>query len=162
MNKSSQSVIKLVISFAATFAAAGIGSLGMTGENTWQWYEQLNKPFFQPPDWLFGPVWTVLYISMAIAVFLVWQRGFDKKNVRAAMLLFAVQLILNSFWTVIFFGMQSTLGGLIEIFILLAAIVLTIIQFKKVSTAAAILMLPYLAWVIFATLLNCSIYILNR
>lgn len=162
MNKSSQSVIKLVISFAATFAAAGIGSLGMTGENTWQWYEQLNKPFFQPPDGLFGPVWTVLYVLMAIAVFLVWNNGFDKKNVRLAMLLFAVQLILNSFWTVIFFGLQSTLGGLIEIFILLAAILLTIIQFKKVSTTAMLLMLPYLAWVIFAALLNGSIYILNR
>ncbi len=162
MNKSLQAVVKLVVSLAATFLAAGIGSLGMAGEGTWGWYERLNKPFFQPPDWLFGPVWTVLYILMAVAVFLVWQKGFDKKAVRVAMSFFAIQLALNAFWTIIFFELNSILGGLIEIVILWAAIVVTTIQFKKVSTAASILMLPYLVWVSFAVLLNTFLYILNR
>jgi benzodiazapine receptor len=154
--------LRLIFCLAVTFIAAGIGSLGMKGEDTWQWYEQLNKPSFQPPDWLFGPIWTVLYILMAAAVFLVWQRGFDKKSVRIAMSFFAIQLALNACWTLIFFGLNSILGGLIEIIILWAAIVITTIQFKKVSTAASVLMLPYLVWVSFAGLLNTSLYILNR
>jgi benzodiazapine receptor len=154
--------LRLIFCLAVTFIAAGIGSLGMKGEDTWQWYEQLNKPSFQPPDWLFGPIWTVLYILMAAAVFLVWKRGFDKKSVRIAMSFFAIQLALNACWTLIFFGLNSILGGLIEIIILWAAIVITTIQFKKVSTAASVLMLPYLVWVSFAGLLNTSLYILNR
>jgi len=162
MNKSLLFIVKLVISLAITFLAAGIGSLGMTGDDTWRWYEQLNKPFFQPPGWLFGPVWTALYILMAVAVFLVWQKGFEKKAVRAAMSFFAIQLVLNAFWTIVFFGLGSIRGALVEIVVLLAAIVVTIIQFKKVSSLAAILMLPYLVWVSFAVLLNTSIYILNR
>lgn len=154
--------MRLIVSLAVTFAAAGIGSLGMQGEDTWQWYEQLSKPFFQPPDWLFGPVWTVLYILMTAAVFLVWQKGFDKKAVRTAMCFFAIQLALNACWTIIFFGLNSIIGALIEVTILWAAIVVTVVQFSKVSTAASVLMLPYFAWVSFAVLLNTAIYILNR
>lgn len=154
--------MRLIFCSAVTFIAAGIGSLGMTGDDTWQWYEQLNKPFFQPPDWLFGPVWTVLYTLMAVAVFLVWQKGFDKKSVRIAMSFFAIQLALNACWTIVFFGLNSIFGGLIEIIILWASIFVTVIQFKKVSTAAWVLMLPYLVWVSFAVLLNTSLYILNR
>jgi benzodiazapine receptor len=162
MNKKTQSILRLIFCLAVTFTAAGIGSLGMAGDDTWQWYERLNKPFFQPPDWLFGPVWTVLYILMAVAVFLVWQKGFDKKAVRVAMSFFAIQLALNAFWTIIFFGLGSILEALVEIVVLWAAIVVTTIQFKKASTAASILMLPYLVWVSFAVLLNAFLYILNR
>ena len=154
--------MRLIVSLVVTFIAAGIGSLGMLGNDIWQWYEQLNKPFFQPPDWLFGPVWTVLYVLMAIAVFLVWQKGFDKKSVRIAIIFFAIQLALNACWTIIFFSLNSILGGLIEVIILWTAIVVTIVQFRKVSTAASVLMLPYLLWVSFAGVLNTAIYILNH
>jgi len=156
-----QNILKLVACLCVTFLAAGIGSLGMAGEDTWQWYEQLNKPFFQPPDWLFGPVWTVLYTLMAVAAFLVWLKGFEKKAVRVALACFAVQLILNALWTPIFFGVRSILGGLIEIVLLLAAIIVAIVRFEKVSLPAALLMLPYLAWVSFAVLLNASLFALN-
>ncbi len=154
--------MRLVVSLGVTFIAAGIGSLGMAGEGTRQWYEQLNKPFFQPPDWLFGPVWMVLYTLMAVAAFLVWQKGLEKKAVRTALVFFAIQLILNALWTFIFFDLGSILGGLIEIVLLLAAITVTIIQFKKVSSLAAILMLPYLAWVGLATLLTAFLFALNH
>ena len=160
-NQKTRIIFRLIISLAVTFAAAGIGSLGMRGDDVWQWYKQLNKPFFQPPDWLFGPVWTVLYILMAVAVFFVWQKEGDKKAVRLAMIFFAIQLALNACWTIIFFGMNSILGGLIEIIILWTAIFITVIQFRKISTAAALLMLPYIAWVSFAVVLNASLFLLN-
>jgi len=157
-----QNILKLVACLCVTFLAAGIGSLGMAGEDTWQWYEQLNKPFFQPPDWLFGPVWTVLYTLMAVAAFFVWQKGIDKKPVRVAIACFAVQLVFNALWTLVFFGLHSILGGLIEIILLLAAIIVAIIRFKKVSSLAAIFMLPYFAWVGFAALLTAFLFALNR
>lgn len=162
MNKNLQTALRLIVCVAITFLAAGIGSLGMAGEATRQWYEQLNKPSFQPPDRLFGPVWTVLYALMAVAAFLIWQKGFEKRAVRVALGCFAVQLTLNALWTLVFFGLGSILGGLIEIVLLLAAIAVTSIQFKKVSSLAAILMIPYLAWVGFATLLTAFIFALNR
>lgn len=125
------------------------------------WYATLEKPFFSPPNWLFGPVWTLLYLLMSIAVYLVWKKKGQKKLVRKALILFCVQLFLNAIWTPLFFGLHSPLLGLIDIIVLLLFIVLTMIAFSKVSKLATYILIPYLLWVSFATLLNASLLLLN-
>lgn len=157
-----KSVIRFIVSFAAVVSVSALSSLTMRSEATWDWYNQLNKPSFMPPGWLFGPVWTILYILMATAAFLVWQRGFQDKKVKTALGLFLVQLILNGLWTPIFFGAQQIFIAFVVIILLWATILLTIIHFKKISLPAAILMLPYLFWVSFAAILNMSLWLLNR
>ena len=155
-------IIKLVICCAVPLLAGVIGAIYTTHDSLDNWYADLNKPFFNPPDWIFGPVWTTLYIMMGIAAYLVWRKGLDDKVVRIALACFIVQLILNAIWTPLFFGLHSPLLGLIDIVLLLAAIILTIVSFFKISATAALLLIPYLAWVSFATVLNASIYLLNR
>lgn len=155
------SIIRFVAAIAAVFLVSGAASFAMTSSGVWDWYNQLNKPSFMPPSWLFGPVWTLLYILMAIAVFLVWERGFQNKKVRTAMGLFVMQLILNGLWTWIFFGAQQIFIAFIEIMILWLAIAVTILSFRKISFPAAILMLPYIVWISFAAVLNASIWLLN-
>jgi len=148
----------LAIAVALCFAAAGIGSLYTTPAIP-TWYASLQKPSWTPPGWLFGPVWTVLYLMMAIAVWLVWrERGFTG----AALALFAVQLALNSLWSVIFFGWKSPGLALVEILFLWTAIFLTMLAFWRISHAAGWLMWPYLLWVTFAGFLNLSIWRLNQ
>lgn len=156
-----RSVVALVAFFAVCFAAAAIGGLFTTPQTApGGWYDSLDKPFFTPPAWLFGPVWTVLYAAMAVAGWLVWrQRG--SVNVRPALVLFGVQLFLNMMWSVVFFGMQAPGLGLLEISALWVAISLTIVAFLRVSRGAGWLLVPYLAWVTFATLLNAGIWLLN-
>jgi len=122
----------------------------------------LVKPSFNPPSWVFGPVWTLLYILMGIAAFLVWQKGWDSRFVRAALVLFAVQLILNGMWSILFFGMQSPGLALVEIAILWLSILATLLLFWRVVPFGGMLLLPYAAWVTFAAVLNGSIWILNR
>lgn len=118
------------------------------------WYATLVKPTFSPPNYLFGPVWTFLYFLMGVALYLVWIRKGDLKW-------FWVQLILNSLWSIIFFGLRSPALALIEIFFLWFTIVLTIKSFMKVYKPAASLLFPYLLWVSFASVLNFSIWVLN-
>lgn len=125
------------------------------------WYAELNKPPFSPPNWLFAPAWAVLYALMGIAVFLVWKKGFQKKEVRFAAGVFAVQLVLNFLWSFIFFGMKNIGLALMEIVLLWLAIGWTIWEFKKVSQKAAWLMLPYWTWVSFAVILNLALWRLN-
>ncbi len=138
------------------FAAAGMGS-ALTNLSVETWYAALRKPSFNPPNWMFGPVWTALYLMMAIAAWLVWRRaGWD-----AALTLFFAQLALNVVWSGLFFGMRSPGAAFAEIVLLWFAILLTTLAFAAVSTAAAALMLPYLAWVAFAAVLNFSIWRLN-
>ena len=139
-----------------------MGSLFTTADSLGNWYANLNKPAFNPPNWIFGPVWTMLYIMMGISAFLVWRKGLDDKVVRIALACFIVQLILNAIWTPLFFGLHSPLLGLIVITLLLNAIIVTIFAFSKISRPAALLLIPYLAWVSFATVLNASLYLLNR
>jgi tryptophan-rich sensory protein len=126
------------------------------------WYGPLKKPFFTPPDWVFAPVWIILYILMGVAAFLVWRKSINQKQSRSALILFGVQLILNVLWSVTFFGLRSPLGGLIEISILAVAILLTIQSFLQVSRVAGLLLIPYFLWVAFASGLNLSIWVLNR
>ena len=126
------------------------------------WYAFLHKPPFSPPNWIFGPVWTTLYFLMGIAVYLVWIKGIKNKLVKRALLLFVIQLFFNFLWSVLFFGLHSPILGLLDISALLISIILTIITFYKISKVASYILIPYLLWVSFATLLNASIVLLNR
>jgi tryptophan-rich sensory protein len=155
-------IAKLVVSCAVPFLVGLMGSLFTTPDSLGIWYANLHKPFFNPPDWIFGPVWTTLYIMMGVSAFLVWRKGLDNKIVRIALICFIVQLFLNAIWTPLFFGLRSPLLGLIDIVLLLNAIIVTVSAFSKISRPAALLLIPYLAWVSFATVLNASIYLLNR
>jgi benzodiazapine receptor len=154
-------VIKLVICLALTFSAAFIGSL-FTRSAVPDWYATLNKPSFTPPNWLFGPVWTILYILMAISAFIVWQKGLANPAVRVALTIYLIQLILNALWSVIFFGLKFPLFAFFEILLLWSAIAFTIFTFARASITAAFLLIPYILWVSFAAVLNFSIWFLNR
>lgn len=125
------------------------------------WYTTLNKPFFSPPNWIFGPVWTTLYALMGISLYLIWSQGVKDAKVKHAVWYFVAQLSLNFLWSLLFFGLQNPLLGLVDIIVLWIAILLTIRAFYPLSKTAAYLLLPYLAWVSFATLLNFSIVLLN-
>ena len=123
------------------------------------WYAALEKPWFTPPDRVFGPVWGVLYLMMAISGWLLWRgRGPDR---RRALMLFAVQLVLNGAWSILFFGLKLIGPALIEIAVLLIAIGATIVAAFHISTIAALLLVPYFAWVCYATALNAAIWWLN-
>jgi tryptophan-rich sensory protein len=150
-------VIGLAVFLALTFSAAGIGSIATT-PNIATWYAGLAKPSWNPPNWIFGPIWTLLYISMAVAAWRVWRQG---ELWRWSLALFAVQLVLNAAWSWLFFGLHLPGVAFIEIVAMLAAILATTIAFWPRSMAAGILMLPYLGWVAFASVLNFTIWRLN-
>jgi len=155
-------VLKLIAACVLCLAVGFVGSLFTTSENLSIWYAGLNKPFFNPPDWLFGPVWTTLYILMGISVFLIWQKGTNKPPVKLAVSWFVVQLILNGLWTPVFFGLHLPAIAFIEILLLWLAIIFTINSFRIISKLAAFLLVPYLLWVTFASILNASLWLLNR
>ena len=152
--------IKLLISLAICFAAEGLGGL-FTAQSVGAWYLTLQKPAFTPPGWLFGPVWTLLYLMMGIALYSIWNTAGSGAQGRSALTLFALQLLLNVAWSAVFFGRQSPLGGLLIIVALLLALALTIWRFRRISPLAAGLLLPYLAWTSFAAVLNFAIWRLN-
>lgn len=153
--------LRLVASIVVCMLAGFIGSFA-TRAKIPGWYASLHKPSFSPPSWLFAPAWTLLYILMGIALFLVWRRGLDTRGVKVALVVFFLQLILNAFWSFAFFGAESPLAGLVVIVALWAMIVGTIAAFAPVSRGAAVLLVPYILWVSFAGILNASIYVLNR
>lgn len=139
-----------------TFVAAAIGSRFMPGE----WYAQLEKPSFNPPSAVFGPVWTVLYVLMGVAAWLVWKRhGFA--GARLALSLYLLQLVLNAAWSWLFFGRHAIGLALIDIVVLWVLIAITLIQFWRHRPAAGLLLVPYLLWVSFATALNYAFLRLN-
>jgi tryptophan-rich sensory protein len=150
-------IVALVLFLVITFLVAGIGSLATT-PNIATWYAGLAKPTWNPPNWVFGPVWTVLYISMAIAAWLVWRQG---GLWQWPLAMFAVQLALNAAWSWLFFGFHAPGIAFVEVVALLAAIVATTIAFWSKSMMAGILLLPYLGWVAFASVLNFTIWRLN-
>jgi len=125
------------------------------------WYATLNKPSFNPPNWLFAPVWTLLYLLMGIAAGIVWAKGFYHVWVKTALYYFGFQLLFNALWSIVFFGFQNPFWALLVILILLVLILYTIKWFKIVSRPAAYLLIPYLLWVAFAMLLNYKIWELN-
>ncbi len=156
----SKNLIRLVISIGTPLLAGVVGS-AFTAPAIEGWYSALTKPALNPPEWVFGPVWTLLYILMGISLYLIWSRGWDKKQVRTAIAVFAIQLGLNAAWSIIFFGLQSPAWALAEIAVLWIAIVATIVLFYKISRPAAYLLIPYIAWVSFAAYLNYTIWLLN-
>jgi benzodiazapine receptor len=153
-------IYRLIIAVLVCQAAGFIGSI-FTRPAVPTWYAGLVKPRFMPPDWVFAPVWICLYLLIGIAAFLVWRRGIHHQVVRRALAIFGVQLALNVLWSFLFFGLRSPLAGLIGIFILGIAIILTVQSFLKVSRTAGLLLIPYFLWVSFATGLNLSIWWLN-
>ncbi len=125
------------------------------------WYTTLKKPFFTPPNWLFAPVWIILYIMMGVAAGIVWSKGFYHKWVKTALYHFGFQLLLNAAWSIFFFGLQNPLIALLDIIALFILLLFTIKWFKVVNTTAAYLLIPYAVWVAFATALNFRIWQLN-
>lgn len=146
-------LIKLSVSIAICLLAGIVGSLSTIPEIP-NWYSSLNKPAFSPPNWIFAPVWTTLYILMGISLYIVWQK-------RKIPTIFWIQLILNAGWSYIFFGMKNPLFALIELVVLWVCILLTIRAFSKISKTAAYFLYPYLAWVSFASILNLAFVLLN-
>ena len=137
-----------------------LGSL-FTTTGPGSWYSTLIKPAFNPPSWIFAPVWTLLYILMGISLYLVIMEGMKGRDVRIPLLIFAIQLILNILWSYAFFGLESTFFGLLVIILLWISIVATMILFYPIRKAAAWLLVPYILWVSFATILTYTIYSLN-
>ncbi len=143
-----------------TELVGNIGSLATFSQIN-SWYATLVKPSFNPPNWIFGPVWTILYALMGIALYLVWLKGLKKSEGRLALGAFALQLILNVKWSFLFFGLHWPLVAFVEIVLLWLAIVLTIRTFSIISKPAAWFLVPYLLWVSFAAALNFAIWYLN-
>jgi translocator protein len=154
-------LVILAISIAACLAVGGFGIVFAGGRNLDGWYHDLHKPRFNPPGWVFAPVWTVLYVLMGIAASLVWQEGIEHGPVRTALAVFVAQLVLNALWAPLFFGRRRIRAALIDVVLLWLAILATIAAFSPLSIPAAICLVPYLAWVTFAAILNAAIWRLN-
>ncbi|MFC1603770.1 TspO/MBR family protein [Planctomycetota bacterium] len=152
---------KLVCSVSVCLLTGFLGSF-VTMDSVTTWYTDLSRPSFTPPDWSFGLVWPILYIIMGISAFLIWNRGINKRPVKAALRLFILQLVLNGLWTPIFFGLHMIAFALVEIILLWVAILMTILAFRKISKLASLLLLPYILWVSFAVALNAAFWFLNR
>ncbi|MGA4643837.1 TspO/MBR family protein [Limisphaera sp. 4302-co] len=149
--------LMLVGSLLLSFAAASLGAFFSPGD----WYAGLTKPSWNPPNWLFGPVWTALYTMMAVAAWLVWRRGGWREQWRP-LAIYLAQLALNAAWTPLFFGLHWPGAAFAEIVLLWLAIVATIVTFWRVQRRAAALLIPYLVWVSFAAVLNFTLWRLNR
>ncbi|MFH1399750.1 MAG: TspO/MBR family protein [Candidatus Woesearchaeota archaeon] len=153
-------IVKLFLAILICQAAGFVGSIFTTASIP-TWYAALQKPWFNPPNWLFFPVWTTLYLLMGIALYLILKKGTNTENVPEALFLFFVQLILNTLWSIIFFGFKAPSAAFLEIIALWIFILLTIVRFYSLEKKAAYLLVPYLLWVSFATVLNLNIAILN-
>lgn len=151
-----EKIWKLIISLILPFLAMSMGGL-FTASSVSTWYIELQKPGFNPPSWVFGPVWAILYLLMGISLYLIWVNKFNKP----AFIAFGVQLFLNVLWSIIFFGMKLPLLAFIEIILLWVAILTTMIYFYRLNKISAYLLIPYLLWVSFATVLNFFIFYLN-
>lgn len=151
----------LIVSLVAPLLAGGLGSIA-TASSIPTWYRALSKPAWNPPNWLFGPVWTFLYVLMGVALFLIWRQGWKTEGVRPAIILFAAQLVFNAGWSAVFFGLHSLGGGFVVLIILWLLIAATTVAFFGRSVTAGTLLLPYIAWVTFAGVLNATIWGLNR
>ncbi|MEM2422767.1 MAG: TspO/MBR family protein [Candidatus Bathyarchaeia archaeon] len=158
--KSRKSVAKLLFSIFICQVVGMIGSI-FTSSSISTWYPKLVKPSFTPPNWVFAPVWTSLYFLMGLSLFLLLVKWKEDSKVKTPLSFFATQLFLNGLWSYLFFGLRNTLYGLIGIILLWVMILLTIITAFNISRLAAILLIPYIAWVTIATLLNFYIWKLN-
>ncbi|NOT50540.1 MAG: tryptophan-rich sensory protein [Chitinophagaceae bacterium] len=156
MNKTIKLIIAVAVPLIIGFTS---GFFTETGEASW--YQSINKPSWNPPNWIFAPVWTTLYVLMGIALFLVWNSNVNTRYKRTAIILFSIQLLLNFFWSLIFFNQQQPGWALVEIITLWIFILLTIFAFAKLSKTAAWLLVPYISWVSFAAILNYTLWKLN-
>lgn len=157
-----QKILRIATVIMTCLAVGYISSI-VTRENIPTWYALINKPFFTPPNWVFAPVWTLLYIMIGFAAGRVWNKiDTDEANVKKAFLFFLIQLALNALWSYLFFGLRNPMLASFEIILLWLMIYETYVQFKKVDKVSGYLLLPYLAWVSFATILTFSIWYLNR
>jgi translocator protein len=162
---SKKDILRIVISVGVPLLAGSIASI-FTSESISTWYRTLEKPSLTPPDWIFGPVWTTLYIVMGVSLFLVWRATTrfpdTKRRIKiVAFVAFGTQLALNVLWSLLFFGLRSPPLAFAEILVLFASIVVTIAIFYKISRLAALLLIPYAGWTAFASLLNLQIWLLN-
>ena len=152
--------LKFLISILLPLSLGAIAGM-FTSQSVPEWYATLNRPSFNPPNWIFGPVWTTLYILMGISFFLIWKQEASKVRNRA-ILIFLLQLLLNFAWSFIFFYFNMIGLALVEIILLWISIVMMLVVFYKIKPIASYINIPYLLWVTFATVLNASYYILNR
>jgi tryptophan-rich sensory protein len=152
-------VLGLAVAVLVCLAAGAAGSIA-TADAIPTWYATLRKPAFNPPGWVFGPVWTTLYVMMGVAVWLVWRQA-GWAGARVALVLFAIQLVLNTAWSFLFFGFHRPGLAFLEIVVLWAAILATLVAFWQVRPLAGLLLVPYLLWVSFASVLNFAIWRLN-
>jgi len=150
----------LILFIVITLVVGSLGSI-TTDSSVDSWYNELIKPALAPPNWVFAPVWTTLFVLMAVAAFLVWNQDWKKKEVRMGINLYFVQLGLNFLWSFLFFGLKNPLAAFVEIIILWVFILLTMIWFNKSSRMAMWLFLPYIVWVSFSAILNFSFWLLN-
>ena len=153
-------IVKIFVALAVCLFIGFMASLA-TQVGIADWYPTLNKPWFNPPNWIFGPVWGVLYILMGIAAGIVWSKGFYHKWVKTALYHFLFQLLLNGAWSILFFGLKEPFWALLDIIALFVILIFTIKWFKIVSDTAAYLLIPYAVWVLFAAILNFEIWRLN-
>jgi tryptophan-rich sensory protein len=156
-----KSWIKLVISIVVPLVVGGISGF-FTKPEISTWFQTIKKPDWQPPNWLFGPIWTILYIMMGIAFYLIWKKDAEASKKRTAVTLWIVQLVLNFFWSFVFFKQHQIDWALGEIVILWFFILLTIFTFARINKMAAWILVPYISWVSFAGILTYTIWQLNR
>jgi translocator protein len=154
-------ILKFIISIASCFLVAFLGST-FTVPSIAGWYAHLNKPFFNPPNWIFGPVWTILYFLMGVSLYIVWNKNLKNKEKGNAIKVFIFQLVLNLLWSLVFFGLHQPLVALITIIALWITIFMVIRSFYKISKIAAYLLYPYIFWVSFASILNFAVLLLNK
>ncbi|HIH32055.1 TPA: tryptophan-rich sensory protein [Candidatus Woesearchaeota archaeon] len=150
--------VKLIVSIVICLLMGFIAGMS-TSKSIDSWYSKIKKPSFNPPNWIFGPVWTILYVLMGISLYLMWTSKIDN---RLAIMFFVIQLVLNFLWSYLFFSMHNPLLAFIDIALLWIMIILTMIYAYPVSQTASLLMIPYILWVTFASILNLSIYLLNK
>ncbi len=154
-------IVSLIVAIVIPLVIGGLGGAA-TAPAIPSWYQGLTKPAWNPPNWVFGPVWTLLYILMGVAAWLVWRRGWGNPQVQVALAIFGVQLLLNLFWSLIFFGLRSPGWAVLEIVVLWGFILATAIQFYRLESVAGLLLIPYQLWVTFAAALNAAVWQLNR
>jgi len=153
-------IFKFIVSITLCFVVAFLGS-AFTLPSITTWYAQLNKPFFSPPNWIFGPVWTVLYFLMGVSLYIIWNKNLKNKKKEDAIKIFIFQLTLNLLWSLVFFGLHQPLLAFIAIIILWISIFMMIKYFYKISKTSAYLLVPYIIWVTFASILNLAVAVLN-
>ncbi|MBN2014147.1 MAG: tryptophan-rich sensory protein [Candidatus Altiarchaeota archaeon] len=153
--------IKKLIAAILICNLAGIVGSVFTASSVGTWYQTINKPGFTPPGWVFAPAWTTLYILMGVSMYLIWIRGLQTPGVKTSLVIFSSQLLLNTIWSILFFGLRNPFYAFVEIIFLWILIVASIVSFYRIDRRAAILLIPYILWVSFAAYLNYSVWQLN-